>query len=57
MMLMSLVVAVPVSQLRALPKKGNRLLLVHLLLFEVPSNEESVFKRLIAVMMMGLYEV
>ena len=55
-LLTSFVVAVPVSHLRALHKKGNRLLLRWLLLFTCPSNEGSVFRRLIAEMMVGLQE-
>ena len=55
--LTSFVVAVPVSHLRALSKKGNRLLLRHLLLFTCPSNEGSVFRRLIAEMTVGLQEL
>ena len=55
-LLTSYVVAVPVSHLRALPKKGNRLLLQWLLLLTCPSNEGSVFRRLIAEMMVGLQE-
>ena len=54
MLLTSFVVAVPISQLRALPKKNNRLLLMHLLWLKCPSNEVSVFKRLMAGMMIGL---
>ena len=53
----SLVVAVSASQLRALPKKGNRLLLTCLLWLVFPSIEGSVAKRLIAGIMMGLYKV
>ena len=56
-LLISLVVSVPVSQLGALPKKGNRLLLTCLLWIEFLSSEGSVAKGLIAGMMMGLYEV
>ena len=54
---MSFVMAVPVSHLRALPKKGNRLLLQHVLLFMCPSNKGSVFRRLSAEMMVGLQEL
>ena len=56
-LLTSFVVAVPVSHLRALPKKGSRLLLRQLLLFTCPSNEEYVFRRLIAEMTVGLQEL
>ena len=56
-LLTSFVVAVPVSHLRALPKKGSRLLLRWLLLFICPSNEGSVFRRLIAEIMVGLQEL
>ena len=55
-LLTSFVVAVPVSNLRAVPKKGNRPILRGLLLFTCPSNEGSVFRRLIAEMMVGLQE-
>ena len=47
-------VVVPVSQLKVSPKKGSRLLLTQLLCLECPSNEGSVFKRLMAGMIMGL---
>ena len=56
-LLTSFVVAVPVSHLRALPKKGNRLLLWQVLLFMCPLNEGSVLRRLIAEMMVGLQEL
>ena len=56
-LLTSFVVAVPVSHLTVLPKKGNKLLLRQLLLFTCPSNEGSVFRRLIAEMMVGLWEL
>ena len=56
-LLTSFVVAVPIRHLRASPKKGNRLLLWWVLLFMCPSNEGSVFKRLIAEMMVGLQEL
>ena len=57
MLLISFVAAVPISQLRALPKKGNRLLLTQLLWLECPSNEGSMFKRLMTGMIIGLQEV
>ena len=47
-LLTSFIVAVPFSHLKALPKKGNSLLLRQLLLLICPSNKGSVFKRLIA---------
>ena len=56
-LLTSFVVAVPVNHLRVLPKKGNKLLLRWLLLSTCPSNEGSVFRRLIAEMMVGLQEL
>ena len=56
-MLKSFVVAVPVNHLRVSHKKGNKLLLRWLLLFTCPSNEGSVFRRLIAEMMVGLQEL
>ena len=43
MSLTSLVMAVLVSQLRASPKKGKRLVLVHLLKGDMPLKEGSVF--------------
>ena len=57
MLLTSFVVAVPITHLRVLPKKGNRLLLQQVLLCMCPLNEGSVFKRLIAEMMVGLQEL
>ena len=54
MLLISFVVAVPVSQPRALPKKSNRLLLRQVLWLESPSTEGSMFKRLMAGMIKGL---
>ena len=56
-LLTSFVDVVPVSHLRASPKKGNKLLLRQLLLFKCPSNEGSVFRRLIAEMTVGLQEL
>ena len=50
----SLVVAVLLSQLRVSPKKGKRLLLVHLLKGDMPLKEGSLFSSLIAVSMRGL---
>ena len=55
-LLTSFVVVVPVSHLRASPKKDNRLLFRQLLLFICPSNEGSMFRRLIAVIIAGLQE-
>ena len=52
-LLTSFVVAAPVSPLRLSPKKGSRLLLWQLLLFTCSSNEGSMFKRLIAEMIVG----
>ena len=57
MLFTSFVVAVPLSHLRASPRKGNRLLLWLVLLCVCPSNEGSVFRRLIAKMMVGLQEL
>ena len=51
------VVAVPVSHLKASPKKGNMLLLWWELLCMCPSNEGYVMSRLIAEMMEGLQEM
>ena len=56
-LLTSFVVAVPVSYLRASPKKGSKLLLRWLLLFTCPTNEGSVFRRLIAEMTVVLQEL
>ena len=44
MLLTSLVVAVPVNQLSASPKKGRRLLLIHLLETGTLLNEGSFFR-------------
>ena len=43
-LLTSLVVAVPVSQLSASPKKGRRFLLVHLLKGDMPSKVGSLLR-------------
>ena len=48
MLLTSFVVEVPISQFKALSKKGNMLLLMQLLWLECPLNEGSMFKRLMA---------
>ena len=52
-LLTSLVVAVPVSQLSPSPKKGRRLLLVHLLKVDMPSKAGSLLSSCIAVNMRG----
>ena len=52
--LTSLVLAVPVSQLRAFLKKGKRLLLVHLLKGDMLLKEGSLFSGWVAVHMRGL---
>ena len=57
MFLTSLIMAVPVSQLRASPKKGKRLLLVHLLRGDMLLKECSLFSSWVAVSMRSLYEV
>ena len=57
MLLTSFVVAVTVSHRRALPKKGNRLLLWWVLLCMCPLNEGPIFRRLIAEMMVGFQEL
>ena len=57
MSLTSLVAAVLVSQWRASPKKGKRLLLVHLLKVDMPLKEGSLFSSWVAVRMSGLYGV
>ena len=53
-MLTPLVVAVPVSQLSASPKKGGRLILVCLLEVETPLKEGSFFRCGVAAKMSGL---
>ena len=50
----SLVMVVLVSQLRASPKMGKRLPLVHLLKGDVPLKEGSVFSSWVAVSIRGL---
>ena len=57
MSLTSLVVAVLVSQLRASPKKGKRLLLVHLLKSDIPLKEGSLISSCVTVSISGLFDV
>ena len=53
-LLTSLVVAVPVSQLSASPKKGRRLFLVCLLKGDISSKVGSLFRSSVAVNIRGL---
>ena len=53
----SLVMAVLVSQLRASPKKGKRLLFTHLLKGDMPLKRGSLFSGWVAASMRGLYDV
>ena len=55
--LMYLVVVVLVSQLRAFPKKGKRLLLVHVLRCDIPLIEGSLLRSWVAVSMSSLKAV
>ena len=57
MLLTSLVVAVPVSQLSAFPKKGKMLLLVHLLKDDMPLKIGSLLRSWVVVKMRGLWDV
>ena len=51
MFLISLVMVVPVSQLRASPKKGKRLLLLHFLKGDTPLKEDFLLNSWVAVSM------
>ena len=53
MSLMSLAIAVLVSQIRVSQKTGNRLLLVHLLKGDMPLKEGSLFSSKVAVSISG----
>ena len=54
MFVTSLVMAVPVSQMKASPKKGKRLLLMHLLKGDMPLKEGYVFSSWVTVSTRGL---
>ena len=54
---MSFMVAVPVSHLRASPRKGNKLLLCWVFGCDFPSKEGLVFIKLIADIIVGLQEL
>ena len=49
--------AVLVSRLKASPKKGKRLLLVHLLKGDIPLKEGFLFRSCVTVSIRGLYDV
>ena len=53
----SSMVEVPVSHLRASPRKGNKLLLQKVVCCDFPSKEGLVFIKLIADIMVGLKEL
>ena len=57
MLFMSFVVAVPVSHLRASPRKGSKLLLWQMCDCDCPSKEGLVCNKLIANIMVGLQEL
>ena len=57
MLFMSFVVAVPVSHLRASPRKGNKLLLWHMCGCDCPSKEGLVCNNFIADIMVVLQEL